>query len=644
MGSKLVFPEDRGQLRGWDSAAVKRDDASDERVVRELVQNALDAAEGSEPIEVGFHLANFKVSDLPHIEDYKNAYDQAVKTLENHPSVTGQQVTDRIDSVLSSDKADCLVCVDDAKGLSGSAIQRLYSEGITDKPTQGRGSVGLGHLTAFAASDLRYVLYAGRHLETGKPSNSFGGHAILATQDTRNPKDKSGNQLSPDGFICDDDRAIDYVSDMVGTTDVPTMIQEYLPRNDTGSVVMLCGYSPLISPPNNLSHADWLLGAIAKNFMVAILQGTLTISFVTSESPKNRCDKDNLEQTLRRLEYQKVHTKHIAGPPGRVACSLWETLKSGSHIELDGELDGTQIWVRPLTVDETRSRVAIFREGMWITDKCPLLINRYFGENAPFSAVVNLPTDPRSNSFTSLVREAEGTSHLEVNLDNITNTRHRERLRHLLGLLQQKLTELAPTNDVERYIPPEFRLFDLPAESRIPTRHIPRAKRKPADFQDAEESEDTTDVQESDDEHPGKGKQSAGTKKKRKIRDRKERPKKGNSAGIRTSAKRVDARSIRIAWSAVEHGFPVGAAGIRIAIPGGSDETSRSTVPSEYLSLNHAEYNGAQLEVNKGSTLEVLIVSPMNEGEAVVVLAEDLPASDTPIIFADIVHRRSLQN
>lgn len=664
MDSKLVFTEDRGGLRGWDSAVLRKDEVSDERVARELVQNALDAKHSGEPVAVDFYELKLLLEGLPHIEAYKEAFRAARATFAKSAGNTAQQAVARIETVLDSGTVDCLVCVDNGRGLTGETLKTLYAEGLTDKPNKGRGSVGHGHLTAFAPSRLRYVFYAARNCASGTPVDIFGGHAILATQNTRT--ETGGSQRSSDGYICDTEPTTpEYVSDMEGTSAVPKLLEQYLPDR-SGSVVLICGYEPLEESSNGLGIAERTLGAIAKNFMVAIQQGQLTATYhrrdgtevecdekhpesraavVHGDRPPHiklrcdlRCNEEHLECLLKKLHHQRTRTKgKVVGPAGVVAYDLWCTLNNyDEHLELEGELAGVEIWLRQLPAGQTRTRVAVYREGMWITDDCPRLGMSDFGDRVPFSAVVNLTDTGSPNCLEKLVREAEGSTHLEIKPKSIGDPSRREQLLERLKELQRELAERVKERETETYTPQILRLFEIGTVGHA--KPPPRPRRQPADIgpkNDVSSPDNPEDGQPGN--HPGK------KTSKREVKTRQEKPDKGNAAGIRTSARLLDGNEVRIGWLAVQ-GFTVGAVGIRVIIPGGSDETSREGTTPVYLKLRSVEHDGKVLTPDPEKEYEIVIENPEKDGTAVVKLAHSLAALDAPMISANLVHRRSPQD
>ena len=89
---------------------------------------------------------------------------------------------ERIGRSLEAERVTCLLCIDNGSGLRFGEYQRLLAEAMSAKVGEAAagklGSVGVGHLTALDASDMRYVLYGSR----GPDGLLFGGQAMLASQ------------------------------------------------------------------------------------------------------------------------------------------------------------------------------------------------------------------------------------------------------------------------------------------------------------------------------------------------------------------------------------------------------------------------------------------------------------------------------
>ena len=151
--SCLDFPLNNGGEAGFASPHVDRESVTEEIVVRELPQNALDASSNGSPVRAEIRHERVRTQDLPLIKEYIEVFTaaRAHRRDKGVQSPAERQATDRIRDCLQhkSRSTDVLVCTDSGSGIDTAALRSVYNTGDTTKHT-GRGSVWLGHLTAFA--------------------------------------------------------------------------------------------------------------------------------------------------------------------------------------------------------------------------------------------------------------------------------------------------------------------------------------------------------------------------------------------------------------------------------------------------------------------------------------------------------------
>ena len=190
---KLIF-SGTGEPSGFTTLATSAWDGKPEPIVRELLQNALDAA-GEKPARVTFTIGSAPLADVPDIGTYREHFEEAAG--ERAGGVQGNEelrTIQRIRALLERKEAPVLFCRDHGHGLDAGRLDRVLREGDSGKDRAGAGSKGLGHLTAFAASDLRYVLYAGRSRDpgNGRMRDVASGHAILASRHDKSATARGG--------------------------------------------------------------------------------------------------------------------------------------------------------------------------------------------------------------------------------------------------------------------------------------------------------------------------------------------------------------------------------------------------------------------------------------------------------------------
>ena len=187
---------------GISTLAMSQYDGSPEPVIRELLQNSLDAAGEAglateeAPAEVSFQICDIPISSVPGLRSYREAFESVVRGQEQQSrGPDAKVVIDRIRKVLSRDTVRCLFCRDNGIGLDEDRLRRILSEAASNKG-EGGGSFGVGHMTAFSASDLRYVLYGGRYKTNESVIGTLvSGHAVLSSHEFQ------GEWRTADGYL-----------------------------------------------------------------------------------------------------------------------------------------------------------------------------------------------------------------------------------------------------------------------------------------------------------------------------------------------------------------------------------------------------------------------------------------------------------
>jgi|GEM_PF-3304792 len=618
LGASLNFRNDDGPVQGFTNLHADRDKTNDRSVIRELLQNSLDASP-DRTCQVRVDLANISLEEIPFIKEYRSAFEASAEYREEHEPATGKQAIQRIKEGLSGEYVQCLVCADNGAGIGSAELRSLYGSGASTKGVGSRGSVGHGHLTAFAPSDFRYVLYAGRNQNA---EETFGGHAILASH-------KADQELrSADGFVREFTDGQQRLFDQErGGRKIPTLMRPYI-GGDTGSVVMIVGYKPI--QEQNGNAVDLILGSTAQHFLVAIHELSLTLE----------------------LSRDKV-TNHVLGgsaslrdavlgiPDSRVKKNTLRSLKTledGTHFKQLNQFPGVQIWFRKhIDKNEGRkARVSVFRDGMWIVDNLPNYLGpASFAKKVPFDAVVNLDST-ETRSFGSFVRDAEGASHQDIRPNELSNKNDQKALRDFLKELQNFLLQEADDigDQVEDYVPPELMLMGGAVNLVQPKK---RLTREPDPVGKRHDDAPTPT--------PGNGisptNRGGGQGSGRENVNQRVKP--GNNTGIRTSCRPDNKRTGRfhIRWDIAEKTHQSGELGLRLRVPSGTDRTSRNQVSPVYLAITSARIDQSPLALD-GSGREVRIPIPKGApiNGTVIVDVEDVDQFDRGLVEAEIVHRK----
>ena len=445
--------------QGFSNGALSRYDGHAEPVVRELIQNGMDAAvdAGRRRAEIVFTIDSVLADEIPGIAQYKAAFDSAVSDrdtkLLSHDAITAMS---RIDETLQRAQVPVLYCRDNGCGLDVSGIRRLIGEGNSDKGHNGVGTFGVGHLTFFSASNLRYVLYTGRTVNGRRRNVVAGGHAILATHG------QGGELRSHDGIWC-----LGLANGGKFPCRAPSMMHTQLRAIDgSGAVVAICGFNDFgsmggIDPVRTVKE---IARVAAKNFLAAIWADRMSVEVVDKRPGGAReiVDRESLPRILSEIAGQKRFrgTNAVLGNriTGFQAHNALLTLRQNVVLDAGG---GRRVFFRNLLDDEgSRPKVNVFRDGMWITNAAPNLATSDFIGCNRFDAVITVDKGDQDGFWRS-VRDAEGPEHRGIEPRRLNDQRRAMKLLQSLKDVGHLLRESAgaPGND-DVWVNEQFAVFD----------------------------------------------------------------------------------------------------------------------------------------------------------------------------------------
>lgn len=631
MNADLIFPESY-KSDGFTNNVTSSQAAEPDPVVRELLQNSLDAAireAGREQAEVHFTIVRRPVAELPGLAAYRRAFEAAVAQREaKSGSRTHDEraVIERIRGVLSQGEMSVLFCRDNGIGLDHTRMEALLTEGNSDKPTVGAGSYGLGHLTAFAASDLHYVLYAGRR-GNGAGGDIGSGRAILAAHKIKQ------TQYAAEGFWR---LPVDVfnLGDSNYPVEAPWLLREDLERiEESGSVVAIVGFNDFREENEQASFED-VCRVAALNFLGAIWQRRMVVHVHDERIGQTETiDAASLEARLRRhMDQQRLPAGMRGWLVGSQGYRAWQTLDEGRV--LDRPIDrSVELRFRPLGTDSrVRSRVQVFRDGMWITNDAPELGTGAFSGVRPFDAVVLLrDADPEDHGeFYDLVRNAEGPEHRGLTKYRELSKGEKDRLRGMLQQLAERLKEEAGALDAEDGFTPEgFAVFN--ADTLREATRVPRPRHQPLGGGEGGTSTTGGTATEAQ-EHDSSGKRT-------RRRHQRRAPATGTAVRMgRSIVPRRDTdgmvRRLSARVSIAEDGASSDRFGLRVFIASGSDETCEQPLGPVWQAIRSIRVDG--VEFGGDNKMEVEI--PRNAESLEIELSE--PVSAAGQFEIEVVRRR----
>ena len=600
------------QPRGF--ALPEIGDAHPDPIVRELLQNSLDAAADAErPAEVHFTLGEAPLDDLPGIEAYRRHFEAAAGEREGVVlSPAERTAIRRIHETLRSGRAELLFCRDNGAGLDPARMTGIVTE-IGSRKADGAGSYGVGHFTAFAASGLRYVLYAGRYRDGGDLRTAASGHAILASRSDRG--------RGADGFWLRSGQT----SLLDGATDrdrypaaAPPLLADELGRvEDSGSVVCIAGFNDFID--DRAETARSILRAAATHFLAAVWRDGMTVRVRDRGGERSVADRAALPSIL---EAGRDNSRASPGwLSGEKAWRAWEALEYGERLVLAG----ADVRVRLLGNADPRrdSRVHLFRNGMWITHDVRQLRMDQFRGWRTFDAVVLLD----EGELHGLVRAAEGHEHRGIDPKRLADEDDRRRLNELLREIRAGLREHAGRIErTDSFVPQDFAMIRGNEEREAQS--MPRARPRPSGGE-TEKGVTTNGAEGRGRGGTGRRRGGATPRPGTQLRLRSSlRPKLGPGGGI----EEIEAR-----WL-FPGDRPPGAVGLRISLASGSDRTCDAELRPQWALLREIRGpGGAVLAAADGEDGDTELTIPADAGEMTIRLASPLPAASLPEL--DVVRR-----
>lgn len=450
-----------GDLSGFTSTGLTGfQDLNPSAVVRELVQNSLDAAvEVKEPTaHICFELDSCDLAEIPGITEYRQALNRAKKSHSRDQELPDQAraVVDVMEDCLRRPRCDVLTVSDNGIGLDRSRMRALLGDGISVKAQGATGAFGNGHVVAIPASDLRYVLYGG----VSKGQEIASGHAILAAHE-------DGEQQfirSKDGFFVEALNTGNFATPFkfVTGSGIPELVRKRLKevrdKWSHGTAVIIPGFNRFRED----SEPIWepISKAVACSFFAAIQYGALVVEVIEDDASKV-LDAASLSATLEHHSDERRSTGSFL--TGSRAYEALRTLKEGRRLDLTTAIGDATCYVRVLSEGGV-TRTNLCRNGMWVTDDLPGFYG-HFSEKAAFEAVILLDSKT-GMELHRLVRKAEGPLHNGLS-SKFLDKAERNKFRSAFAEIRSRLKEAVPSLDQNEYRPNDVFTVETPGDASV---------------------------------------------------------------------------------------------------------------------------------------------------------------------------------
>ena len=430
------------------------------RIVRELVQNSLDAAkEAGVTAIVRFRVEKTEGKDIPDLEGLARAFLNAET---HHRKLNGGKLPEPAQGAvngvkeglqaINQGKAWMLSVTDNGIGLDVNRMNSLLGDGAGTKPDPATGAYGVGHLAPLALSDIRYMMYGG---VTKEGQRTVSGWTILASH----PGDQ--HLLDAEGFLVKgfNSGLEGDLYDFLDVSQHPVSIASCLDGIDQewghGTAIMV----PVFNNFGSEEHSLWeIVGKVVSyNFCPAVYRGQLTIE-VQDGDGTHLLNKESLDEIL---EEEQERTRRAGSntffrelrPSGLNAFSILKTLQTGTTQEiLVGEDTAHISLLTPPPGGQTR--LDLFRNGMWIFDDIPGLRRAQFANQQPFHATIEVNKED-GGELHRLVLKAEGPLHDNFSFSRLSKPEQAD-LRKAIGAIADWIREQVPEVGTEEYTVDDF--------------------------------------------------------------------------------------------------------------------------------------------------------------------------------------------
>ena len=561
-----------GKVAGFRSSGLSAyNNVDPHTVVRELVQNSLDAAVKArrDVVRVVFEIDEVAATDVPARAEYREHLRCSVDSQRKKGNLEqSRSIVEAMESSIEAARVPVLWVMDNGVGLDDQGMEDLLGDGQSGKADESSaGSYGNGHMTSFPASDLRYVVYGGVH----GGGRTVSGHAILASH-------QFGKKVcGEDGYLANKVRPDDLFnrfdfSDGSKTRLVKEKLDLVETTFGTGSVVGILGFNRFNRFSSDAEVADVIETVVATHFTPVIRDGGMEITLRLPGGEERTIDGSALERVLEGRRHRERRDRNSIGPSGRQAWETLETLAPTYRHVIETGAGRVRFHFRTLPRGSGGStHLQLFRNGMWITNEIPHNRASDYRQRLPFSGVVLL--EPNGAGVAcGLVGDFEGPRHIDIDLTRQKpGTKRRKALQDFLRELHASIERLVPELDQIEHDPGFFSV-EVTGDG---VRNNPRAR-----------AAGTGTPEPVGSRPPGGGAGSGG-------RTKPGRPGLFRRQGMRvgaqvTALKRT--RGVRLRARVLEAAPNVE---LRVVLADGSDETCDSPEPDRYLEIGEgAEVGG----------------------------------------------------
>ncbi len=444
-----------GEMKGFTAIDLADKKEGYANPIRELLQNSLDASReaGNGKCEINVYIEIILKSQIPHIGEYEKVLEKAIQTAREQGSynTNSEQRVKPIQCALNEETLKVLMFSDNGAGMRQEQLEAILTGGVSIKEDEkSGGSFGVGNLSSYSLSSLRYVLYATKHKDERNGTKClFTGSPILAGH--KDGEAQRGNR----GRIVEKRPENEMNPKFVYPKESPGFIELKMNNLSMGTIVAILGLSE-----------DWgeeAEYAIVSNFFHAIAHDTLSIN-IHQESGQKAISYDEVD----RLMASKKDCKRARGESilsGKTVYQAWQTVKENNTQKIIELSNSDKVYVCIKNDRNTDSAIVLVRNGMVIARHDSMLSRDMDGLRKnpsfePFTAVIDVDKQDAPKLF-GLVKDAESPYHNRLQA-KILDNKDEKCLKKLLKELSEGIKKHLKIIERDSFVLP---LFTVPNQA-----------------------------------------------------------------------------------------------------------------------------------------------------------------------------------
>ena len=478
---KLVFSDSQTPESFTVSSLSQFNDRNQHALIRELIQNSLDASRDGVPAEICMSSETVNRSDIPCLQDLESALDASMKEWQDNPQT--DKIGSKIKERFKNTKVDLLIIRDNGNGLNSKRMNDILCDGASRKDSGSAGSYGNGHMVTFKFSGFLYVLYVGVS-EDDKPLIS--GHTILASH-----RDEQNIRKGKDGYLVEkiedseDSHFKFYNANDIKSKFIQRILSEIQDETGYGSAVVITDFEL----NNEDDFARQIQRLTSLHFFPAILDNELSVSY-SYDGFTEKVNAENVGNILKQFSEEKKSKDCLGGPRGNRTYQAYLTYSNEHRLSISTSLGNIICYLRCSGI--ANKNINLFRKGMWISQKINELDDRYFDKYEAFDLLINVKYEDNKELY-DLIKASEGSLHMHLEKRHGHEDQWDE-LKAFWGEFREQLKAHLNEKSFEEFTPDDFAMIDFspddPPDSQGSEKWVRRRPKPPPDVPKIESDPD----------------------------------------------------------------------------------------------------------------------------------------------------------